>query len=117
MPQPTDTICAIATPPGAGGLGIVRLSGPAVTDIARQLVGRLPPPRHAMLADFRDADGEVIDTGIALYFPAPRSFTGEDVLELQGHGGTFILQRAGGAGARAGRTAGASPANFPSVPS
>jgi tRNA modification GTPase len=93
LPQPTDTICAIATPPGVGGLGIVRLSGPRVTDIARQLVGRLPPPRQAMLADFRDADGEVIDTGIALYFVAPHSFTGEDVLELQGHGGTFILQR------------------------
>lgn len=93
LPQPTDTICAIATPPGTGGLGIVRLSGPAVTEIARQLAGRLPPPRQAVLADFRDADGEVIDTGIVLYFAGPHSFTGEDVLELQGHGGTFILQR------------------------
>jgi tRNA modification GTPase len=92
LPQQTDTICAIATPPGAGGLGIVRLSGPRVPDIARQLAGRLPPPRHATLADFRDAGGEIIDTGIVLYFAAPHSFTGEDVLELQGHGGAFILQ-------------------------
>ena len=93
MQQPTDTICAIATPPGVGGLGIVRLSGPKVADIARQLTGRLPSPRQAVLADFRDAGGEVIDTGILLYFVAPHSFTGEDVLELQGHGGTFILQQ------------------------
>ena len=88
-----DTICAIATPPGSGGLGIVRLSGPRVQDIARQLAGRLPAPRHATLTHFRDADGDIIDSGILLYFAAPHSFTGEDVLELQGHGGTFILQR------------------------
>jgi len=89
----SDTICAIATPPGSGGLGIVRLSGPRVRDIARELTGRLPRPRHATLADFRDAAGDIIDTGILLYFAAPHSFTGEDVLELQGHGGIFILQR------------------------
>ena len=93
MQRPTDTICAIATPPGAGGLGIVRLSGPLVPDIAMSMVGRLPTPRYAMLADFLGGAGEIIDTGIALWFPAPRSFTGEDVLELQGHGGPFILQR------------------------
>jgi tRNA modification GTPase len=93
LPLPTDTICAIATPPGSGGLGIVRVSGPRVQDIARQLAGVLPRPRHAMLAAFRDASGEIIDSGILLYFAAPRSFTGEDVLELQAHGGTFILQR------------------------
>ena len=93
MPQPTDTICAIATPPGAGGLGIVRISGSQVPDIARQMIGRLPTPRYAFLGDFVDAAGEVIDRGIALYFPGPHSFTGEDVLELQGHGGIFILQR------------------------
>ncbi|NNK37366.1 MAG: hypothetical protein HKP03_02710, partial [Xanthomonadales bacterium] len=86
-----DTISAVATPPGAGGLGIVRLSGPQVPEIAERLVGRLPKPRQATLASFRSADGEVIDTGIALYFPAPNSFTGEDVLELQGHGGVYIL--------------------------
>ena len=93
LPPQTDTICAVATPPGSGGLGIVRLSGPLVKDIARHLAGRVPTPRHAVLAKFRAADGEVIDTGILLYFSAPNSFTGEDVLELQGHGGTFILQR------------------------
>jgi len=74
-------------------VGIVRVSGPRVPDVARGMIGRLPAPRHALLADFVDAAGEVIDRGIALYFPAPRSFTGEDVLELQGHGGVFILQR------------------------
>ena len=89
----TDTICAVATPPGTGGLGIVRLSGPGVPDIARTLLGGLPEPRHATLADFRDSLGEVIDTGLALYFPSPHSFTGEHVLELQGHGGAFVLQR------------------------
>jgi tRNA modification GTPase len=93
LPQPTDTICAIATPPGSGGLGIVRISGQASSEIARHMAGRLPPPRYAQLADFRDAAGEVIDTGIVLYFAAPHSFTGEDVVELQGHGGLFILQR------------------------
>jgi tRNA modification GTPase len=89
---PTDTICAVATPPGAGGLGIVRVSGPAVPEIAASLTGGLPRPRFASLADFRDADGRIIDSGIVLYFPAPNSFTGEHVLELQGHGGVFILQ-------------------------
>ena len=93
MPRPTDTICAIATPPGAGGLGIVRLSGPQVPSIARGILGELPAPRHAHLGDFVDGAGEVIDRGIALYFRAPASFTGEDILELQGHGGVFILQR------------------------
>jgi len=88
-----DTICAIATPPGAGGIGIVRVSGPEAAAIARSLIGHLPAPRRASLAAFRDASGEVIDSGIALYFPGPASFTGEDVLELQGHGGPFILHR------------------------
>lgn len=93
MRLPTDTICAIATPPGAGGVGIVRVSGPLAPDIAGTMIGRLPAPRYATLAAFRDAGGEVIDSGIALFFPAPASFTGEDVVELQGHGGPFILQR------------------------
>ena len=74
-------------------MGIVRLSGPLVKEIAHHLAGGVPSPRHAALATFRAADGEVIDTGILLFFPAPHSFTGEDVLELQGHGGTFILQQ------------------------
>jgi tRNA modification GTPase len=74
-------------------LGIVRLSGSLVPDIAHAMLGRLPAPRHAGLSDFVDGAGEVIDRGIALYFQAPASFTGEDVLELHGHGGVFILQR------------------------
>jgi tRNA modification GTPase len=93
MTQHTDTICAVATPPGAGGLGIVRVSGPAVPSISKALTGILPAPRHARLAAFLDVKGEVIDSGIVLYFPAPHSFTGEHVLELQGHGGTQILQQ------------------------
>jgi tRNA modification GTPase len=89
----SDTICAIATPPGTGGLGIVRISGPAVPKIAREITGELISPRYATLADFKGGDGEIIDSGIALYFPAPHSFTGEHVLELQGHGGRYVLQQ------------------------
>ncbi len=88
-----DTICAIATPPGAGGLGIVRVSGPDVRAIAQSLFGETPPPRYARLADFVDDSGETIDSGIVLFFQGPHSFTGEDVLELQGHGGPYVLQR------------------------
>jgi tRNA modification GTPase len=88
-----DTICAIATPPGAGGLGIVRLSGPRVRMIAENLFGELPKPRYAKLADVVDDSGETIDSGIVLFFQGPHSFTGEDVLELQGHGGPYVLQR------------------------
>jgi len=88
-----ETICAIATPPGAGGIGIVRVSGPGVTAIALELLGKVPAPRQATLANFTAHHGEVIDSGIALYFPAPHSFTGEHVLELQGHGGSHVLQR------------------------
>jgi tRNA modification GTPase len=88
-----DTICAVATPPGAGGIGIVRVSGPLVPTLCTKLAGALPPPRYAVLADFRDTAGEVIDSGLALYFPAPHSFTGEHVLELQGHGGAHVMQR------------------------
>jgi Predicted GTPase len=84
-----DTIAAVATAPGVGAVGILRLSGPAVPDIATAVLGRLPAPRVAQLAAFRAADGEVIDQGLVLYFPAPHSFTGEDVLELQGHGGPW----------------------------
>ena len=88
----TDTICAIATPPGVGGIGIIRISGPAVKQIAEILCGRLPKARVATCMKFREADGTPIDSGLALYFPQPNSFTGEDVLELQGHGGPVILQ-------------------------
>jgi tRNA modification GTPase len=87
-----DTIAAIATPAGRGGIGVIRLSGPAVPDIARTVLGRLPEPRRAILTSFRDLRGEPQDRGIALYFPAPNSYTGEPVLELQGHGGPMVLQ-------------------------
>jgi tRNA modification GTPase len=87
----TETIAAIATPPGRGGVGIVRVSGAAVARIAAALLGRLPQVRRAELHDFRDADGALIDTGLVLYFAAPASFTGEPVLELHGHGGPVVL--------------------------
>ena len=86
-----DTIAAIATPPGRGGVGIVRISGPSVTTVAAAVLGLLPPARHAQHARFFDAGGQVIDEGIALYFAGPASFTGEDILELQGHGGPVVL--------------------------
>ena len=91
MQTSTDTIAAIATPPGQGGVGIVRVSGPDVPDIARRLFGELPAERRAELRGFRDADGELIDSGLALYFATPASFTGEHVLELHGHGGPVVL--------------------------
>ena len=84
---------ALASPRGRGAVGIVRLSGPDVPRIARELLGELPSPREARLAAFRAADGEILDRGLALYFPAPHSFTGEPVLELQGHGGLIVLDR------------------------
>ncbi len=91
--MPPDTIAAIATAPGQGGIGVIRISGENTNQIARQLLGKLPKPRYARFASFHDADNDVIDQGIALYFPAPNSFTGEDVLELQGHGGPVVLDR------------------------
>ncbi len=91
MHSSTDTIVAAATPPGIGGIGIVRLSGADVPALAESLLGSVPKPRHATLAAFRHADGTLIDRGIALYFPGPDSYTGEDVLELQGHGGPVVL--------------------------
>lgn len=87
-----DTIAAIATAPGRGGIGVVRVSGPRVPEIALAILGRQPQPRRAVLADFKEAGGEIIDQGIALFFPGPHSFTGEHVLELQGHGGPAVLQ-------------------------
>ena len=86
-----DVIAAVATAPGRGGIGVVRVSGPSLADFAGRLLGRLPSPRRATLTDFPDARGVPIDRGIALYFPAPHSYTGEDVLELQGHGGDTVL--------------------------
>ncbi|KRF01180.1 tRNA modification GTPase MnmE [Frateuria sp. Soil773] len=87
----TDTIAAIASAPGAAGVGVVRVSGPAVPAIARTLLGAEPQPRHAHFAVFRDAGGERIDHGLLLHFPAPASYTGEHVLELQGHGSGVLL--------------------------
>jgi tRNA modification GTPase len=86
-----DTIVAAATPPGTGGVGIVRLSGPMTEQIARTVLGSLPEPRRATYRVFRAADGQKLDAGIALYFPAPSSFTGEPVLELHGHGGPLVI--------------------------
>jgi tRNA modification GTPase len=86
-----DTIVAAATPSGVGGIGIVRISGPDVPLIAGKMLGGLPPPRVASLREFHDAAGEPIDTGLALFFPAPGSFTGEPVLELHGHGGPVVM--------------------------
>ncbi len=86
-----DTIVAAATPPGIGGIGIVRISGPDVPAIARSLIGSLPQARVATLGDFHDANGVAIDSGLALYFPEPGSFTGEPVLELHGHGGPVVI--------------------------
>ena len=90
-PPAPDTIAAVATPPGTGGVGIVRISGPNAPGIARALLGRLPVARHASFARFRGTDGSTLDEGLALYFPAPHSFTGEHVLELHGHGGPVVL--------------------------
>lgn len=91
MGADTETIVAPATPPGRGGIGIVRISGPATRTIAEAMLGRMPRPRYATVATFADAGGRAIDTGLALWFPGPRSFTGEDVLELHGHGGPVVM--------------------------
>ena len=86
-----ETITAIATPPGRGGIGVIRISGPNTKVISQVLLGRLPPPRQALYLPFLDQQQQTIDHGIALFFPAPHSFTGEDVLELHGHGGPVVL--------------------------
>jgi tRNA modification GTPase len=87
-----DTIAAIATPPGRGGVGVVRISGKSLAALADTLTQKTLRPRQATLATFCDADQSVIDQGLALYFPAPQSYTGEDVIELQGHGGPAVMQ-------------------------
>lgn len=103
----TDTIAAIATPPGAGGIGIVRVSGPRARDIAVALTGRNPQIRKVHSCAFRDGDGTILDRGVALFFAAPKSFTGEDVLELHAHGSpvvlNLLLRRVCELGARAAR--------------
>jgi len=86
-----DTIAAIATAAGAAGVGIVRLSGPGCRAIAGTLLGRPPEPRHAHYLRFRDADRSLIDDGLLIFFPGPHSYTGEDVVELQGHGSPVLL--------------------------
>lgn len=92
MGVPSDTIVAVATPQGRAGIGVVRVSGRDLKPLAAQLLDKLPTPRVATLSDFRGADGAPLDTGIAIFFQAPASYTGEDVLELQGHGGPVVLQ-------------------------
>jgi len=91
-PTTTDTIVAVATAVGRSGIGVVRLSGPDLRPHMRALVGRNLSPRYATLTGFLNADGTPIDRGIAIYFPGPHAYTGEDVLELQGHGGPVVLQ-------------------------
>lgn len=88
----SDTIAAIATAPGRGGVGVIRISGSNLLPFALALTGKVPKPRYATLAEFHAADGHTIDSGLLLYFPDPHSFTGEDVLELQGHGGPVVMQ-------------------------
>jgi len=103
-PRKPDLIAAVATAPGRGGVGVIRVSGADVAPLAEAILGRLPEPRRATYTAFRDADGSTLDEGIALHFAAPHSFTGEAVLELQGHGGPavldLILQRCLALGAR-----------------
>ena len=91
MSAATETIVAIATPPGSGGIGIVRLSGPQVPRIARDWIGEVPAPRRAELKVLHDAHGELIDRALVLYFEAPNSFTGEHVLEIHAHGAPVVL--------------------------
>lgn len=91
MIHPVETIVAPATPPGRGGIAMVRVSGPLVKDIAVALLSRLPKPRYATFSVFLDREGQAIDEGIAIFFPTPHSFTGEDVLELHGHGGVYVV--------------------------
>ena len=91
MREPSDTIVAVATPNGRGGIGVVRVSGGATRAIAKAMCGVDPQPRHARLVSFANADGATIDRGLALFFPAPHSFTGEDVLEMHAHGSPVVL--------------------------
>ena len=87
-----ETIVAVATPKGRGGVGVIRVSGSQVEGIANSILGKIPTARKATLANFKDQDKKVIDQGLALFFPKPNSFTGEDVLELHAHGGPVVLQ-------------------------
>jgi len=91
QPYSQDTIAAIATPPGNGGVGIIRISGPSAFEISKQLTNKSPAPRQALFTSYRDADNSVIDSGLVIFFPNPSSYTGEDTIELQGHGGSVVL--------------------------
>lgn len=93
MLSSADTICALATPPGRGGVSVVRVSGAAAAKISKQVAGSLPAPRTCLFAKFRDASGELIDAGIVLFFPGPHSFTGEDVCELHCHGSPVVVDQ------------------------
>jgi tRNA modification GTPase len=88
-----DTIVAVATAPGRGGVGVVRISGKKSAEIVTAICGKLPQARFAQFCHFREQDKQIIDSGIALYFPGPASFTGEDVIELQGHGSPLVMDR------------------------
>ena len=87
----TETIVALATPPGKGAVGIIKVSGSNLQSLMQGILGFLPDPRHAHRCNFIDRDTTFIDSGIAIYFPSPHSYTGEDVLELQGHGGIVVM--------------------------
>src|SRR5262245_32265463 len=89
---PAETIAAISTPAGRGGVGVIRVSGHAVPAVIAGVLRQSLVPRMAMRATFRGERGEAIDQGLAIHFPAPRSYTGEDVLELHGHGGPAVLR-------------------------
>jgi tRNA modification GTPase len=90
--QDIDTIAAVATAPGQAGIGVIRVSGPAARSIGERIAGTGMRPRQVLFRNFRDAEGELLDNGLALFFASPRSFTGEDVVEFQGHGGPVVLQ-------------------------
>src|SRR5690606_34493143 len=90
MDKPSDTIAALSTAPGTAAIAVVRLTGPDAARIAQRLTGVEPEPRRAVLAAFKAPDGTAIDQGLVLYFPGPRSYTGEDVVELHGHGGAIV---------------------------
>ncbi|WP_290635515.1 tRNA uridine-5-carboxymethylaminomethyl(34) synthesis GTPase MnmE [Aquisalimonas sp.] len=89
----TQTICAVATPPGQGGVGVVRASGPGARRLLETVAGPMPEPRYAAFRRFRGERGDTLDEGLVLWFPGPRSFTGEDVVEFQGHGGPVVMDR------------------------
>lgn len=91
QPYSQDTIAAIATPPGNGGVGIIRISGPSAFEISNKLTTKSPAPRQALFTSYRDEDNSVIDSGLVIFFPNPSSYTGEDTIELQGHGGSVVL--------------------------